>query len=245
MTNQLRMKAVLILAMIGGALIGVAGTERVAAKPDATHSETNQKAVDRMSDRDVNASEAAQRPQEAAGASTLLSAVEAGVRLRYFDVSTISSATVSEMRETATENDAEPDGGSTTGTASVPVLFDVREPAEFAVSRIAGAVRVDPEMTADAFLARYGDLIDGRTAVFYCSVGVRSAKMISRLQSAGGAARSAELRNLEGGIFRWHNEKRPLVDADGPTAKVHRFDAYWGRLLARQHLAVGDATRTE
>ena len=43
--------------------------------------------------------------------------------------------------------------------------------------------------------------------VTYCSVGYRSGKMAERLQAAG----YTNVRNLEGSIFKWANEHRPLV----------------------------------
>lgn len=37
--------------------------------------------------------------------------------------------------------------------------------------------------------------------------------------------------NLEGSIFAWANEGRPLVDDKGLATKVHPYDAKWGELL--------------
>ena len=48
--------------------------------------------------------------------------------------------------------------------------------------------------------------------------------------------------NLEGSIFAWANEDRPLVQGDGegagaPTSLVHPYDADWGNLVAPEHRA--------
>ena len=40
--------------------------------------------------------------------------------------------------------------------------------------------------------------------------------------------------NLEGGIFDWHNDGRPLTDANGKTPYVHPYDDKWGQLLVRR-----------
>lgn len=112
------------------------------------------------------------------------------------------------------------------------VLLDVREPAEFAQSRIAGALRVQPGAPASAVLAEHGARMHGATVVLYCAVGWRSGLMLQGIRQAAAAAPAAALRNLRGGIFRWHAEGRPLEFGPG-AAGVHPFDASWGRLLAR------------
>ena len=42
------------------------------------------------------------------------------------------------------------------------VLFDVRSGEEYAVSRIRGAIRLDPGLSAEAFMAGHGDRLRGR-----------------------------------------------------------------------------------
>ncbi|PAP78867.1 hypothetical protein BSZ37_19095 [Rubrivirga marina] len=108
-----------------------------------------------------------------------------------------------------------------------PVLLDARTEAEYAVSHLPGAHRVDP----DASAAELADALDGidrqRSVVVYCSVGVRSGAVARRLQSAG----FEHVENLAGSIFRWANEGRPLVRDGHPVEEVHPYDAVWGRLL--------------
>ncbi len=117
------------------------------------------------------------------------------------------------------------------------VIFDVRTPAEYAVSHLPGAVLVNPDMSAAAFLDRYGDTVKDKTAVFYCSVGVRSSRLAERVTQGLKVRGAAAVDDLAGGIFAWHGQSRPLVDAKGPTEYVHPYDATWGRLLARPQLA--------
>ena len=91
------------------------------------------------------------------------------------------------------------------------ILFDVRDDKEYRVSHLDNAVRVSPGISAEDFLAAHGNLIDGKTAVFYCSVGHRSSKLIDRIASSNAAAeQDLVLYNLTGGIFRWVNEDREL-----------------------------------
>jgi len=115
-------------------------------------------------------------------------------------------------------------------------LFDVREEDEYAVSHIPTATRVSPSMWASTFLSRYAGAIEGKTVVFYCSVGVRSSRLAARAQSELLRRGAKAVYNLRGGIFRWHNEGRPLATAAGTTHFVHPYDADWGRLVERQHL---------
>ena len=103
-----------------------------------------------------------------------------------------------------------------------PLLLDVREPAEFAVSHLADARRVEPG-TDPATL----DLPKDQPIVTYCSVGYRSAEYAQQLQKAG----YTNVRNLEGSIFQWANEGRPVFDDGKPVEKVHPYNDTWGKLL--------------
>lgn len=118
------------------------------------------------------------------------------------------------------------------------VVIDVRESDEFGISHIDGAIRVDPGMWTSAFISKFGKEAGGKTFVFYCSVGVRSSKLAGRVQSKLKELGAAGVYNLEGGIFRWHNEQRRLVDEKGVTQLVHKYDDSWGKLVSRQDLAV-------
>ena len=73
-----------------------------------------------------------------------------------------------------------------------------------------------------------------KSIVTYCSVGYRSAAFAKRLSQAG----YRNGTNLEGSIFRWANENRPLVRDGGPTDKVHPYNRLWGLLLDKSHRAV-------
>jgi rhodanese-related sulfurtransferase len=105
-----------------------------------------------------------------------------------------------------------------------PVLLDVRTPAEWKVSHLPGAGLVDPKAGAKTAA---GDTAKDAPIVTYCAVGYRSGAMAQRLRSAG----YTEVQNLEGSIFQWANEHRPLVRDGERVTRVHPYSAIWGRLL--------------
>ena len=105
-----------------------------------------------------------------------------------------------------------------------PVLLDVRTEAEWNVSHLPGAHRVDP--SADVAGATAG-ISKETPIVTYCAIGYRSGDLATRL----GAAGFVHVQNLEGSIFEWANENRPLVRQGEPVALVHPYNKMWGRLL--------------
>lgn len=112
-----------------------------------------------------------------------------------------------------------------------PVIFDVRTLPEFEVSHIADAIHLDPVTDANLFLSRHGEQIRGRDVVFYCSVGLRSSRLASRLQAAFEACDPASVANLSGGIFRWANDGHKLATRHGETDAVHPYNNFWSRFL--------------
>lgn len=109
-------------------------------------------------------------------------------------------------------------------TATRPILLDTRSPEEYAVSHLPGARRIDPSATTFPSL---DTLSKEHPVVVYCSVGYRSAQIASRLRKQG----FRSVANLEGSIFRWANEGRPVVRDDTPVRAVHPYDETWGTLL--------------
>ncbi|MFQ5964533.1 MAG: hypothetical protein ACE5KZ_09635 [Candidatus Scalinduaceae bacterium] len=41
--------------------------------------------------------------------------------------------------------------------------------------------------------------------------------------------------NLEGSIFKWANEGKPLIQGHTTVQKVYPYNAYWGKLLKRKY----------
>ena len=113
------------------------------------------------------------------------------------------------------------------------LVLDAREKDEFAVSHIEGAKRVDPSIWHSAFMSKFGAMAKGKTVVIYCSVGERSSKMAKYVQQALMQNGAKGVYNLHGGIFKWHNEKRPLRATKGSTDFVHPYNKHWGQLVKR------------
>ena len=104
------------------------------------------------------------------------------------------------------------------------LLLDARAAEEFQVSHIDGAVRATTVHTALNAIQT-----DSRrpTVVVYCSVGYRSSQLVSRLKARG----VKNVFNLEGSLFQWANEGRPLARGDQSATRVHPYDDDWGELL--------------
>ena len=80
--------------------------------------------------------------------------------------------------------------------AGAPItLIDVREPAEWEIGHLEGAVLV-PASAIDSGLA---GLPPGRTPVLYCRTGVRSASVLAAVRAAG----FPDATHLQGGIVAW------------------------------------------
>lgn len=114
-----------------------------------------------------------------------------------------------------------------------PQILDVRTEAEFRISHLADATRVDPGIETQDLLAR----IDTRRPVLvYCAVGYRSSELATRLMAAG----VTNVANLEGSIFAWANEGRPLVAEGGLATKVHPYNRTFAGLLKPECRAVAE-----
>lgn len=111
-----------------------------------------------------------------------------------------------------------------------PVVVDVRSLAERTVSMIPGALGADDGSSAVTLLA---SVDRDTTIVVYCAGGLRSARAGRKLADAG----HRDVRNLEGGIFAWANDGRPLERDGRPTHYAHPFDEKWGVLLVRERHA--------
>jgi rhodanese-related sulfurtransferase len=113
-----------------------------------------------------------------------------------------------------------------TRTVSPPVLLDVRSVAEFEFSHLPGARRVN----AAASLGE--NLLEGQLKaqiVVYDTVGFDAAAFALRLRRLN----FMDVQVLEGGIFQWANENRPLSGPKGPAYKVHPGTSPYLPLLDR------------
>lgn len=110
-----------------------------------------------------------------------------------------------------------------------PIILDARSEAEYALSHLKEAKRIDPKHPDLAAFAGYQDT----PIVVYCSVGYRSARIAEQLGQAG----FSRVYNLEGSLFQWANEGRPVFKDGCPAMFVHPYDALWGRLLKPRYRA--------
>lgn len=107
---------------------------------------------------------------------------------------------------------------------SQPLLLDARTSPEYQYSHLAGARRIDPIRP----LLRHMEAFARDTPiVVYCSVGYRSARVARWLGRQG----FTNVRTLEGSLFAWANEGRPMVTDGRPVMQVHPYNEFWGRLL--------------
>jgi rhodanese-related sulfurtransferase len=109
-----------------------------------------------------------------------------------------------------------------------PLLLDVRAAEEYSVSHLRGAVLADSDSSMRSALSGVNL---NRPIVVYCSVGYRSAVAVRDIQAMG----FKNVTNLEGSIFAWANEGRPVFRGGEPTDKVHPYDKRWGRLLDERY----------
>jgi rhodanese-related sulfurtransferase len=105
-----------------------------------------------------------------------------------------------------------------------PILLDVRTEDEWNISRLPGSRRVVPNASVEEAAS---GITKETPIVTYCAVGYRSAALATKLMEAG----FTSVRNLDGSIFQWANEHRPLVRDNKPVTIVHPYSSLWGRLL--------------
>ncbi|MCS6829809.1 MAG: molybdopterin-synthase adenylyltransferase MoeB [bacterium] len=82
-------------------------------------------------------------------------------------------------------------------------LLDVREPVEWQICRLDGAVL----MPMNTVPARMHELDSAQEMVVYCRSGRRSAHIVAFLKAAG----FRKVKNLQGGILQWSDEVDPSV----------------------------------
>ncbi|MFQ5685704.1 MAG: rhodanese-like domain-containing protein [Candidatus Scalindua sp.] len=108
------------------------------------------------------------------------------------------------------------------------ILIDSRAKEEFRVSHITGARNIPYDRDP---LKHLTDIKPDSPIVVYCSVGYRSSILAKKLQDMC----FTKVYNLEGSIFKWANEDKPLVQNQTTVYKVHPYNAHWGRLLERKY----------
>ena len=107
-------------------------------------------------------------------------------------------------------------------------LIDARAKEEFQISHIPGAKNLPYNKKP---LKHFADINPDSYIVVYCSIGYRSSILARKLQELG----FKKVYNLEGSIFKWANEGKPLVQEQTTVYKVHPYNAHWGRLLEKKY----------
>jgi molybdopterin/thiamine biosynthesis adenylyltransferase/rhodanese-related sulfurtransferase len=88
------------------------------------------------------------------------------------------------------------------------LLLDVRNPNEYEIARIPGAVLVPlPDIESGDGVAKVKELLNGHKLVAHCKMGGRSAKALGILKEKAGI----EGINVKGGITAWSREVDPSV----------------------------------
>lgn len=131
------------------------------------------------------------------------------------------------------------------------LIIDVRTEEEYQQGHLPNAIRISPNIDTK----QWQNLLAGYTAdtlprhlLVYCSVGKRSSDFVHRMGERIGEFQT--IRNLEGGIFKWHNSGFRVVSAHSASARqapessevnnleeagtVHPFNWWWGRLLNKE-----------
>jgi len=93
------------------------------------------------------------------------------------------------------------------GGAEDFLLLDVRNPHEYEIARIPGAVLVPlPDLENGTGVAKVRELLNGHRLIAHCKMGGRSAKALGILKEAGIVG-----TNVKGGITAWSREIDPSV----------------------------------
>ncbi len=87
------------------------------------------------------------------------------------------------------------------------VLLDVRNPHEYEIAKIPGAVLVPlPDIENGEGVTKVKEMLNGHRLVVHCKSGMRSAKALGILKQAG-----IDGTNVKGGILAWSKEIDPSV----------------------------------
>ncbi|XP_074640165.1 uncharacterized protein LOC141898237 [Tubulanus polymorphus] len=169
------------------------------------------------------------------GTSFTMKMVLSGVRAKFPTVNQINTENLCAWIQNGSCPDVD-DGNNKI------ILLDTRGENEHRVSHIKDATRIDPDLEEVTSTLR--EIIANNeekslSIVCYCSVGYRSTRMAERLSKTYAKIKrgdrdipSIDFYNLEGSLFKWANESKPMVDINNkPTIYAHPFSVVWGKLL--------------
>jgi len=104
-----------------------------------------------------------------------------------------------------------------------PIVFDARTPQEYQVSHLPHAVLGG---SLEDVHQRLSGMRSTHPIVVYCSEGLRAAKLSQRIRNLG----YQNIYLLDGSIYRWANEGRPLW-RDDSRVKIVKVYNFLGHLL--------------
>lgn len=104
------------------------------------------------------------------------------------------------------------------------IFLDAREPEEYLTSHLPGAIFLGYNRPDYGIL----ESLDRDTPlVVYCTVGYRSERIATALRERG----FDQVYNLYGSLYAWKLSGLPLVNADGPTDRLHTYNRKWGTFI--------------
>ncbi len=107
------------------------------------------------------------------------------------------------------------------------VVLDAREPQEYEVSHLKGAICVGYD-DFNVEIVEKEILNKDQEIVVYCSLGIRSEVVADKLKKAG----YTNVKNLYGGIFEWKNKHFSVYNIqDKETDSIHTFSKKWSKWL--------------
>ncbi|MDZ7879379.1 MAG: rhodanese-like domain-containing protein [Saprospiraceae bacterium] len=105
------------------------------------------------------------------------------------------------------------------------IVLDARERREFDVSHLPNAQYCGYDNFDPSVL---NGIPKHKNIVVYCSIGVRSEKIVEKIKALG----YTQVSNLYGSLFEWVNTGHQVVDSTGNnTRKVHTYSRLWAIYL--------------
>ena len=103
-----------------------------------------------------------------------------------------------------------------------PLLLDARTTQEYAVSHLPQAYLIcSPSDLKE--LIDSTKLSPSTPIVTYCSIGYRSALLAQKLQQKG----YKRVFNLQGSLFAWFKENRPVFQNERQVWQIHPYNRFW------------------
>ena len=104
------------------------------------------------------------------------------------------------------------------------LILDCRRADEHEISKIPGAKNVHFRCSNEELKETLKEVDDKTQIISYCSLGYRSAIITDRIREqiqndSSIQATSDNVYNLEGSIFKWANENRPLIDSNDQSTR--------------------------